>query len=272
MNSSALAGKRVVVTRAAEQSAELVRELKSRGAIAVLLPLLSFAEPEDIAPLDEAISQLAQFDWVIFTSVNAVRAVTKRAATTGCCHNKVAKSPSVAAAGPVTAEAAKQAGFRVVRVATTHNGLALAHELGELVRDKKVFLPRSDRANPDLPMALRQHGAHVSEVAAYRTVAPSDTDKRKWNEVLDGGADAILFFSPSAVVHLSEQLAPGQMAIVQNRLAFVAIGPITAKALRDAGVKSLKVAGDTTPVAAVEALEGYFTGKEKQMSAGVKQK
>jgi uroporphyrinogen-III synthase len=271
MNSSALAGKRVVVTRAAEQSMELVQALTSRGAILVLIPLLSFAAPEDSTAMDAAISELAQFECVIFTSVNAVRAVAARAEALGCRH-KLAESPKIAAVGPATAKAAREAGFRVAHVATAHNGVALAHELGELVRDKKIFLPRSDRANPDLPVALRQYDAQVSEVVAYRTVAPSDTDKRKWKEVLDSGADAILFFSPSAVIHLTEQLAAGQLLAAQDRIALVAIGPVTAKALREAGVKSLKVARDTTPVAAVEALEGYFTEKEKQMSAGVKQK
>ena len=270
MNSSPLAGKRVVVTRAAEQSAEVVRQLTSRGAVPLVLPLLSFAAPEDCAPLESAISQLPQFDWVIFTSANAVRAVAARAAALGCCQSKGTKGLKVAAVGPATAEAAEEAGFCVAHVATTHRGVALAHELGEMVRDKKVFLPRSDRANSDLSLVLRQCGAHISEVIAYRTVAPNSGDAEKWGEVFNGGADAILFFSPSAVSHLTKHLALGQFADAQNRMAFVAIGPVTAKALRNAGVKRLAVAEDATPAAAVEALEDYFVGKNKQISGGVK--
>lgn len=270
MNSSALAGKRVVVTRAAEQSVELVRELTLRGAVPLILPLVSFVAPKDCAPLESVISQLPQFDWVVFTSANAVRAVAAQAAAVGCCQSKVRKGLKVAAVGPATAEAAEEAGFCVAHVATTHNGVALAHELGEMVRDKKVFLPRSDRANPDLPLVLRQCGAHVSEVIAYRTVAPNSDDAEKWREVFNGGADAILFFSSSAVSHLTEHLALGQFADAQNRMALVAIGPVTAKALRNAGVERMAVAGDATSAAAVEALEDYFAGKNKQISGGVK--
>lgn len=270
MNSPALAGKRVVITRAAEQSAELARQLALRGAVPLILPLVSFAAPEDCAPLESAISRLTQFDWVIFTSANAVRAVAARAAALGCCQSKLKKSLKVAAVGPATAEAAEEAEFSVAHLATTHNGVALAHELGERVRDKEVLLPRSDRANPDLPVVLRRYGAHVSEVIAYRTVAPDTGDAEKWREAFNGGADAILFFSPSSVRHLTEQVAPGQLAEAQNRMAFVAIGPVTAEALRNAGVERMAVAGDATPTAAMEALEEYFAGQDKQISGGVK--
>jgi uroporphyrinogen-III synthase len=270
LNLSPLAGKRVVVTRAAEQSEELVQELIARGAIPVLLPLLSFAAPEDAAPMDEALAELAEFDWVIFTSVNAVRAVATRATSLGYGEDQFAGVKSVAVVGPATAEAAKEAGFRVDYVPTTHNGLALAQELGERVRGKKVFLPRSDRANPDLPAALKKFGARVTEVVAYRTVPPNSTDQRKWKEMLDGGADAVLFFSPTAVHHFAELLGEEQLRVAQDTIAMVAIGPITAKALREANVGRMTVPSDTTAAAAVDALEEYFAENEKQINAGVK--
>jgi uroporphyrinogen-III synthase len=270
LNLSPLAGKRVVVTRAAEQSGELVQELIARGTIPVLLPLLSFAAPEDAAPMDEALAELAEFDWVIFTSVNAVRAVATRATSLSYREDQFARVKSVAAVGPATAEAAKKAGFRVDYVPTTHNGLALAQELGERVRGKRVFLPRSDRANPELPAALKQFGARVTEVVAYRTVPPNSTEQRKWKEMLEGGADAVLFFSPTAVQHFAELLGEEQLRAAQDTIAMVAIGPITAKALREANVWRMTVPSDTTPAAAVDALEEYFAEKEKQIHAGVK--
>lgn len=270
-NNAPLAGKRVVITRAAEQSRELMQELTACGAIPVLLPLLSFAVPEDFAAMDVAIAEIADFDWVIFTSVNAVNAVAARAAALGRSQNEFAGVRNVAVVGPATAEAVKAAGFAVTHVAETHNGLALARELGESVREKMVFLPRSDRANPDLPEALRQNGARVTEAVAYRTVTPGSFDAIKWSEMLNGGADAILFFSPTAVAHLAEQLEHGRLRNVQDRMAMVAIGPVTAKALRETGVAHMTVAADTTPAAAVAALEEYFAGREKQISAGVKQ-
>ena len=78
-----MAGKRVIVTRAIEQTSDLNARLTERGAIPISLPLVSFASPEDYAPLDAALSQLRSFDWIIFTSANAVHAVTSRAAQLG---------------------------------------------------------------------------------------------------------------------------------------------------------------------------------------------
>jgi len=75
---SALAGKRIVITRAAVQSEMLARELSKRGAVAVVLPLVSFADPEDFAQLDAAITEIQRFDWMILTSAQAVRALVKR--------------------------------------------------------------------------------------------------------------------------------------------------------------------------------------------------
>src|ERR1700756_2896938 len=76
---SSLAGKRIVITRAAAQSEALAQELSSRGALSVVLPLVSFAEPEDFSPLDRAITELHQFDWLILTSAQTVRVFVKRA-------------------------------------------------------------------------------------------------------------------------------------------------------------------------------------------------
>ena len=76
---SSLAGKRVLITRVAAQSENLARELSARGATPVVFPLVSFAEPDDFAPLDRAIAEVRKFDWLILTSAQAVRAVVERA-------------------------------------------------------------------------------------------------------------------------------------------------------------------------------------------------
>ena len=221
--------------------------------------------------MDAALAELEGFDWVVFTSVNAVRSVAARWKSLGRSQKQLAGVAHVAAVGPATAEAAKKAGFLVDHIATTHNGVALAHELGELVCNKRVFLPRSDRASPDLPAALKGYGARMTEVIASRSVRPSDTDREKLNEILSGGADAILCFSPTAVNYFEEILGHGQLRIAQDKIALIAIGPVTASALRDAKVESMLVATDTTLDAAVDALEDYFAKRGKQLQAGVKQ-
>jgi len=268
--SSVLAGKRIVITRSAAQSETLEQELRIRGAIPVVLPLVSFAEPEDFAPLDAAIRSIQQFDWMILTSAQAVRAVVKRGEELKLSPIRRENKLQIACVGPVTAEAVQQAGFRVEYVAETHTGAALAEELGKRLQGAKVFLPRSDRANPDLPPALKRRGALVTEVIAYRTLRPTAVDERNLRQIAEGAADAVLFFSPSAVQHFAGLFGGEQLRALQDKLAITAVGPVTAKALREAGVQRTVLAGDTTAPAVVEALEKHFAVTVKQEQAGAK--
>jgi uroporphyrinogen-III synthase len=259
-----LADKRIVITRAAGQSEALAQELARRGAIPVVVALVSFAEPEDAASLDAAIRGIEQFDWMILTSAEAVRSVEKRCEQLNSSVARSGKNLQVACVGPVTAEAARNAGLRVECIAETHTGLGLAEELGNRLRAKKIFLPRSDRANPDLPVALRKHGALVTEVIAYRTMPPSAVDEGKLRQMANGEADAILFFSPSAVHHFAKVIDGEQLCGRQDKTAIMAVGPVTASALRDCGFERIAVAGETTAAAVVVALEEYFANERKK--------
>ena len=267
---NALSGKRIVITRAAVQSEALARELSARGAIPVVLPLVSFADPEDFAPLDAAIAEIQRFDWIIFTSAQAVRAVVKRGEELKRSLIQSGSKLRIASVGPVTAEAARQARLRVDYVAETHTGAALAEELGNRLQGAKVFLPRSDRANQGLPPALKRHGARVTEVIAYRTLRPTDVDQRNLGRISEVAADAVLFFSPSAVQHFAELFGGQQLRALQDKLAVMAVGPVTANALRGAGVRRIVLAKETTAGSVVEALEEYFAGTVKQAQAGAK--
>jgi uroporphyrinogen III methyltransferase/synthase len=267
---SALDGRRIVITRSAVQSEMLAKELSARGAIPVVLPLVSFADPEDFAPLDRAIAEIQQFDWIVLTSAQAVRAVVKRGEELERSLIRSGSKLRIAAVGPVTAEAARQAGLPVEYVAETHTGAALAEELGDRLQGARVFLPRSDRANPDLPAALKRRGAQVTEVIAYRTLKPTDVDQRNLREMAEGRADAVLFFSPSAVQHFAELFGGEQLRALQDKLAITAVGPVTANVLRQAGVGRTVLAGDTTAAAVVNALEKHFAGTVKRAPAGTK--
>lgn len=265
-----LVGKRVVITRAAAQSEALARELRERGAIPAVVPLVLFDGPEDFASLDAAITQIEQFDWLILTSAQAVRAIMQR-----CLHLERPLTPTggklrIACVGPVTAEAARQAGLTVEHVAKTHNGVALANELGGRLQGLKVLLPRSDRANPDLPAALKRYGAHAYEVVAYRTLQPTEMDQQRLTSIAEGEADAVLFFSPSAVQHFVELFGAEKLSTLQNRMAIIAVGPVTAAALQGAGVQHALLAKDTTAASVVETLKEYFAGNSNAARAGVK--
>jgi uroporphyrinogen III methyltransferase / synthase len=267
---SVLIGKRIVITRAAAQSEALGRELTARGAVAVVVPLVAFAEPEDFAPLDTAITEIQRFDWMILTSAQAVRSLVKRCENLKRSLVRPESKLRVGCVGPVSAEAARQAGLAVEYVAETHTGAGLAEELGSKLAGARVFLPRSDRANPDLPAALKHYGAQVTEVIAYRTLRPTATDERSLRQIADGAADAALFFSPSAVHHFAELFGGDQLHGLQDKLAITAVGPVTANALRDAGVERIVLARDTTAAAVIEALVRHFADVAKPAQAGVR--
>ncbi len=271
MIGSPIVGKTVLVTRAAAQSNQLCEELNARGAIVKLLPLISFAPPENYDALDEVLAGIASFDWILFTSVNAVQAVERRREQIAQGTKTAMKLPRTAAVGPVTADAAEAAGFPVEYVAADHSGAGLARELGEELRARKVFLPRSDRAIPDLPAALRRCGALVTEVVAYRNLPPSNTDREKLNESLRDGVDGVLFYSPSAVQNFLELVGRERLEGLQGRVLMVAIGPTTANALIAAGIQRIARAADSTTKAVVEALEGHLARTKRRSVAGVKE-
>jgi uroporphyrinogen-III synthase len=264
---SSLTGKRVVITRAALQSSELFEQLRAHGAVPIVLPLVSIVPPEDYMALDRALRQLQSFDWIIFTSANAVHAVVARCETLGIPISGE-KLPRIAVVGPATQREAEEAGFSVNHVAKTHLGVALAQELSADVRDQSVFLPRSDRAKPDLPDALRRFGAKLTEVIAYRTLPPGKVDREKAAAIAAGDLDAILFYSSSAVYGFIELLGREPLSRLQESAIIAAVGPVTAAALREVGVQRVVVAADTRSDAVVAALESHFAHTPKRSTAG----
>jgi uroporphyrinogen-III synthase len=270
MSDSPLSGKTIVVTRAAAQSAQLFEELSARGANVKLLPLVSFAPPENYDAMDAVLSSIESFDWVLFTSANAVQAVERRVEELNRALDLLAKLPRAAAIGPATSNAAEAAGFSVEYVAADHSGVGLARELGGELLGRRVFLPRSDRANPDLPAALRRSGAIVTEVVAYRNVPPDSRDREKLNESLRDGVDGVLFYSPSAVQNFLELLGRQRLGTLQGRAVMVAIGHATAAALSGAGVQRIARAADTNTKAVIEALEGHLARTRRRSAVGAK--
>ncbi len=261
-----LAGKRVVVTRGAEQARELVAALAELGAEVLLLPAVEFGDPADPAPLDRAIRSLDSMDWLIFTSQNAVRFFAKRCRALGLPATQDPKL-QIAAVGPATASAAEQESFQVDWVAREFRGEALAAELGGRLAGKKVLLPRSDRAAEDLPALLRAKGAEVLDVVAYRTLAPEPQDSDAADRVRRGDADVLTFFSPSAFHHITEMIGLEVMQRFAERGALAAIGPVTARAIREAGLPVEIEAPEATTASLVAAIARYY---DERLPSGVK--
>ena len=271
MNHKPLAGKRVVVTRALEQSQSLVEALREAGAQPVLLPLVAFAPTDNPTALDACLKNDARFDWVFFTSQNALRAVQQRCAALDLAVTQAFAGVKIAAVGPATAEAVADAGLTVNFIPQIHTGVALAEELSTQEKGKRVFLPRSDRANPELIEVLNRHGWQVTPVVAYKTVSPNSDSPETQQSLLRDGADAILFFSPSAVHHLREHLGAQRFREFSHQSIFVAIGPVSENALKAEGVDRILLAADATVAAAVVTLADYFAKAGHHQPAGAKQ-
>ncbi|MBZ5503346.1 MAG: uroporphyrinogen-III synthase [Acidobacteriia bacterium] len=233
-----LAGKRIVLTRAPEQAREWARALEQMGAEVILLPTVAFAPPEDWRLLDEQLRRLDVFDAILFLSKNAVRYVLERLNQLGIKFEML-QSPNriIAAVGPGTAGALTAQGVRVDHVAEGRTGEALAGELRQSLKGRKVLLPRSDKGDDRVLHALREAGAEVTEVIAYRTTTPASLDPAIVGRIRRADVDAIVFASPSAYHNLSDALGPAEAAALSSRVHFVAIGPTTARAMRQAGAR-----------------------------------
>jgi uroporphyrinogen III methyltransferase/synthase len=258
-----LAGKRVAVTRAAEQAANLVRALEEKGAEVLLMPSVAFAEVEDKQPLDAAILSLFRFDWLLLTSQNAVRFFAARCRQRGIDLSVMAGAPpSVAAVGPATADAARQEGLAVKFVASRNTGEGLAQELREYMRGKKVLLPRSDCAAADLPAALNSAGAQVTDVVAYRTLEVRGAAAKELEKIRQGAADVITFASPSAFHSFVEQIGADVLRQLSERMVLAAIGPVTARAIQQAGFAAEIVAEDSSAAGLVAAIISWCASPE----------
>ncbi len=257
-----LTGKRIVVTRAAEQASDLVYALRENGAEVLLLPSVSFTEAEDKHPLDTAIHSLYRFDWLLFTSQNAARFFSARCHELGISPAALAGAlPRVAAVGPATAEAAHKEGFDVKFVASRNTGEGLAAELREHAQGKKMLLPRSDRASGDLPAALSRAGADVTEVVAYRTLALQASEYSALEEIRQGRADVVTFASPSAFHAFVSQIGVDALHELSGRMVLAAIGPVTAKAIHAAGFAVEIEASESTAAGLVDAIISWCASR-----------
>ena len=267
---SSLHGKRVVITRAKEQSGDLFQRLLALDAVPICAPLIRFAPADESGPLDVALRNLDDFDWLFLTSQNALRFVLERARVLGISLTQQATAIRVAAVAPVTAAAAEKAGLQVSYVSMKHQGIGLAEELGPQLQGRRVLLPRSDKADRELPEALRKVGAEVVDLIAYHTLETQTEENKLPDIVRQGEMDAIVFYSPSAVHRFLDILRSEQTEMAKRKTLFVAIGPVTAAALRESGVKRIAQAADTATGAVLEALSGAFGSAAPKTSAGAK--
>ncbi len=255
--SEPLAGLRVVVTRSPDQASALAERLATLGAQSLLFPVIEFS-PLPAPAFDAIHSQLDRYDWLIFTSVNAVQFFFGRFRPLD-----LKLLPPIAAVGSATSEALVSRGITPAFVPSEFTGEALALGLRGLSPDKKhgvdgkrVLLPRARVGRPEIVQLLQAQGVEVDEIALYDTVTASPPPEAFAE--LARGFDAIIFTSPSSVRNFLILIRPHPAIIGHLDQAIItAIGPITADAARGAGLSVAVTPPAYTIEGVVDALASH---------------
>ena len=251
----ALEGLRILVTRPRDQAEPLVQALKRQGAHPVVFPLIRIEPMTDDSRLDSALTQLDQYEWVVFTSAHGVELTCGRMQALSIPLSNLA-GRQVACIGPATAHALAALGVQADVIPQEHVGEQLAEAMGE-VAGTRVLLPRAEGGRRALPEMLTQRGALVDEISIYRAVGEEPDPSAV--ALIRKGLDIVTLTSPSIVRHFLTQMVnlgldpfhlPGDPAMA-------CIGPITGTAATLAGLKPEILATSYTVNGLVEAIRRY---------------
>ena len=246
--SRAIAGERVVVTRARHQAAELVALLEAAGASVARLPLLEIVPPEDTRPLERASTELALFRWLVLTSANGAHALLESAG------GALPANLRVAVVGTQTAAALGDYGRKPDLVATDRRAEGLVAELGpRLARRERVLLPQAADARTALAEGLERAGAEVVRVVAYDKRTPADAGTKAAAIFAKGELGWVTFTSPSTVRALAALLG-ADWELRRSTLRALSIGPVTTGELASHGVLSVAQAHSPSDEDLVRAL------------------
>ena len=251
-----LSGKRILLTRARAQAGDLADRLAQRGAVPILFPTIEIAPLADFSRLDAVLANLVGYDWIIFTSVNGVKAFWDRLDALGRPFDAPADQ-RVAAIGPATAQALAERGVTAALVPGEYVAEAIVDGLGE-VTGRWILLPRAEIAREALADELGRRGAIVHELPVYRTL-PVEPDAAALAE-LKAGVDFVTFTSSSTVRNFVAALAQQRLHArrVLNGARVACIGPVTAQTARELGLTVHVQPEAYTIDGLVEALEQHL--------------
>ena len=243
-NELPLAGLRIVVGRARHQASALSAGLRELGATVLEIPFIEIRKPRSYRPLDSALKNLRDYDWLILTSVNGVDALWDRLHKLGLTNNRL-KHLKVAAIGPATKKAIERHGIKVNVVPEEYVAESVVESLSNQVAGKRVLLARARVARDVIPRELRKLGAQVDVVEAYETVIPQSSRTRLRAMLNDSRRrpHVITFTSSSTVRNFVALLGNVWRGRPRPRKAgsldgicLASIGPITSSTLRELGL------------------------------------
>jgi uroporphyrinogen III methyltransferase/synthase len=232
-----LSGKGILVTRASDQAGEFSRLLSGQGARVLECPAISIIPPGSYEDLDQAIRSLIHFDWLIFTSFNAVQHFFLRLNALGFDSRELA-SCKICSVGPKTAAALSTFGIRADLVPADYKAEGIVEAFRSVeTNGKRALLPRSDRARDVIPVGLRELGMEVEDPIAYRNVTPGNMPLDVI-DALDGKQiHCAAFTSSSSIENLAAMVGENRLLHFLEGVAVAAIGPITSRACRELGLK-----------------------------------
>ena len=257
-----LYGWRVLVPRAKEQAGPMNARLSTYGAIPQSVPTISMEPPRNPAQMDRAIKGIVEgrYQWIVFTSTNAVRAVWDKFAELGLDARSFA-GVHLAAVGQKTGDALRDRGMvpELIPHRTKQNAHGLVEIFPEYVEDidpvSRVLLPRADLGTDVLVDGLVERGWEVDDVVAYRTVRAAPPPVEVRDMIKSGGFDAVCFTSASTVKNLV-----GIAGKPHPRTIIAAIGPMAAAEAREQGLRVDVVPEVADVPALVDALADHVAG------------
>ena len=253
-----LAGCRVLVTRASGQAGEMASRLSALGATVIEAPAIRLVDPPDWQPLDRALDRLATYDWIVFTSQNAVPAFLGRMRGRGIDSGALEGSRH-AAIGEATAEALRAQRLQVDLVADEYRAESVAEALQrEPLAGKHILIPRALVAREVLPERLRAAGAVVDVAPVYQTVADPEGAAIARRAVGEG-VDVVTFTSASTVRGFFEAIGAARASL--GGVCLASIGPVTSDAIRAEGAEPEVEASPYTVPALVESLARHLAAR-----------
>lgn len=259
-----LFGKRIVVTRSREQASAFARQLESLGAEVWEFPTIKITDPQDFGPLDKAIENLSQYQWIMFTSPNGVERFFSRMSFLSKDIRSLA-GIRICAIGPQTKKMLALRGLIVDYVPEEYVAEAMIEGLKKFDwQGKSVLLPRADIARALLPQALQEMGAMVDDVVCYQTVRGNGDAVVLKQMLADGEIHAVTFTSSSTVKNFIELLNSDQYQQLLSTVVLASIGPITTTAAKELGLDVRVEAVQYTIPGLVESLLAYFGTEERR--------
>ncbi|MFT5207738.1 MAG: uroporphyrinogen III methyltransferase/synthase [Candidatus Omnitrophota bacterium] len=252
-----LFGKRIVVTRAAKQSMQLVTALEGMGAEVLNLPTIHIGPPKDYASLDQAIKNIEKYQWLLFTSVNAVEFFFNRYKgkfkkdSRHLYHNKIA------AIGPQTSKALLNYGLQTDLIPELHTSVGVVKAFNDMpaLNQKTILLIRPESAPIELNRQLKKSFKSVATAHAYRNTKATQQMVKSLSFLEECSPDMITFTSASTVKHLFSSLGKGRVLAWLGNAKCISIGPMTTSAIKAAGLNNIHEAKQATITSMLEALD-----------------